>query len=256
MSPLIALLLGIIEGITEFLPISSTGHLILTQRLLRIAETDVLKSFDIAIQLGAILAVVVLYRKIILKTRAAWPKVLIAFVPTAVIGLAVHGVAKQYLLGNTTVVAWALFLGGIGIIAFEQLHADHRSSVHSMDSIPWSTALLIGLCQALAIIPGVSRAAATIIGGMMLGIDRRTIVDFSFLLAIPTMAAATGFDLLKSMREFSSTDALPFGIGFIAAFLTAIVAIRWLLTFIRRNTFTAFGIYRICIALLFLAFVF
>ena len=255
MTILTAVVLGIVEGITEFLPISSTGHLILAEKLAGMQTTDMLESFDIVIQLGAILAVVVIYAKSLLRTPKIWLPIFVAFLPTAVIGLALHHILKTYLLGNTTVVALSLLMGGIVIIAFEAKYKERRGAVKRIEDVSLPTAIGIGLCQSIAIVPGVSRSAATIIGGMMLGVDRKTIVDFSFLLAIPTMAAATGYDLVKSAHAFSSHDALTLLVGFIVAFVTALIAIRWLLSFIRSHTFTPFGIYRVLVGLLFLLWI-
>ncbi len=225
MHPLHALILGIVEGISEFLPISSTGHLILASKLLHIAESDVVKSFEIFIQLGAILAVTVLYWRRLLLNRDTFFKVIVAFLPTAVIGLIVHGMVKKYLLGNVDVVLWSLFLGGLFLILFEQWHPTSRSSLRgagrepshtesNLSNVSYKQAVALGFFQSIAIIPGVSRSASTIVGGLLMGLNRRTIVDFSFLLAIPTMAAATGLDLMKSYKEFGSSDVLALGIGF------------------------------------------
>ncbi|MSR67365.1 undecaprenyl-diphosphatase UppP [Candidatus Peribacteria bacterium] len=247
----LAAVLGIVEGISEFLPISSTGHLILAQRLLGMQQTEILKSFDIAIQLGAILAVVLIYGRSIKRTPKAWLPIFVAFLPTAVIGFLLHTIVKTYLLGNSSVVVWALFIGGLFIVLFELLYKKETGAIRSLEAIPLKTAFAIGLCQSLALVPGVSRSAATIFGGMLLGIERRTIVDFSFLLAIPTMAAATGLDLLKSAHLFSTHDAEMLGIGFLVSFVTAYIVIRWLLKFVQTHTFTVFGYERIIVAIVF-----
>ncbi len=254
MDPIHALILGLVEGVTEFLPISSTGHLILTSRLLGLGESDFLKSFEIAIQLGAILAVVVMYRKTILRDRAAMARVLVAFVPTGVIGLLLHGVVKRYLLGDARVVLWALFLGGLALTLFERFHKENRGTA-DVAAITWKQALVIGTCQAAAIVPGVSRSAATVIGGLALGLPRKTVVEFSFLLAVPTMAAATGLDLLKSASAFAAGDALALAIGFAAAFATAILAVRFLLKHVVTRDFSPFGVYRMALAAAFALFV-
>lgn len=247
MSPMIAAILGITEGITEFLPISSTGHLIIVQKFLGIASTDAVKSFDIAIQSGAILAAVVFYWNMIARNRKTWLPVIIAFVPTAIAGVLLHGIVKNHLLDNVTVVVFALLIGGILLILLERITETRTPLVRSIGDMSLRQALLIGCAQAVSIIPGVSRSAATILGGMMLRIDRKTIVDFSFLLAIPTMAGATGLDLVKSAGTFSSADIGTIVIGFVVSFLTALLAIKWLLSFIRTHTFVPFGIYRIAV---------
>ncbi|KKQ27649.1 MAG: Undecaprenyl-diphosphatase [Candidatus Magasanikbacteria bacterium GW2011_GWC2_37_14] len=260
MTILHSIILGIVEGITEFLPISSTGHLILTAKLLHLPETNFNKSFEIIIQLGAILAVLVIYWKKLFLNKETFKKVALAFIPTAIIGLTLYKIIKSYLLGSTTVVLWSLLIGGIIIIIFEKFYLPCTALVQghensetnlALEKITYKQALLIGLFQSIAIIPGVSRSAATIIGGLSLGLNRKTIVEFSFLLAIPTMAAATGLDLIKNASSFSSSEFGILSIGFVTAFLVAILAVNWFLKFITKHTFITFGIYRIAIAILF-----
>lgn len=244
-----AVILGIVEGITEFLPISSTGHLILASAILGLSSTEFQKSFEIAIQLGAILSVVVLYARSLIKNYLQIAKIFAAFLPTAVIGLLAYKVIKHYLLGNLKVVLLSLFLGGIFLIVFELFY--RRKSRNATTSISYPKAFLVGVCQSVAMIPGVSRAAATIIGGLSLGIERKTIVEFSFLLAVPTMAAATGLDLLKTGAHFSSNEWQMLAIGFVVSFVVAMLSIKFLLHYIQRHTFIAFGIYRVVIAIFF-----
>ena len=244
------LIMGIVEGITEFLPISSTGHLILTSRLLAIPQTEFLKSFEITIQLGAILSVVVLYWRLLATDLKALKRVAVAFVPTGVIGLIFYHVVKSFLLGNSSVVIWSLFFGGIFIIIFELFYRQKNDSVSDISSITYPQALLIGVFQSIAIIPGVSRAAATIIGGLFLGLKRKAIVEFSFILAVPTMLAATGLDLLKNSSSFSSGQFGYLAVGFLVSFIVAILSIKFLLVFIKNHNFIPFGAYRIILALL------
>jgi len=251
MNILQAVILGIVEGITEFLPISSTGHLMLTSRYLGITQTEFVKSFEIAIQSGAILAVAVLYWKTLWKGWEIWKRILAAFFPTALIGTLLYKFIKGYLLGSTSVVLWSLFIGGIFIIIFERIHGEKNDAVGELSSITYRKALLIGLFQSIAVIPGVSRAAATIIGGLLLGLKRKTIVEFSFLLAIPTMGAALALDLVKSAHAFSNENFLVLAVGFIVSFAVALMAIRFLLVFIKRHTFVPFGIYRMLVAVAF-----
>jgi undecaprenyl-diphosphatase len=250
MTLLQAIILGIVEGVTEFLPISSTGHLILASRLLGLPQTDFQKSFEIAIQLGAILSVIVLYWRKFLDP-AVLSRVLVAFVPTGIIGFALYHVVKTYLFGSDTVVLWSLGLGGVALIVFELLHREGDNAVAEVTSIPYAKAFLIGVFQSLSIVPGVSRAGATIVGGLILGLTRSTIVEFSFLLAVPTMLAATGYDLLKNASSFAPQEFGVLAVGFIAAFLVAILSIKFLLAFVRTRTFIPFGIYRIVVALAF-----
>lgn len=247
------IILGIVEGITEFLPVSSTGHLILTSSILKIPQSEFLKTFEIAIQLGAIVSVVVLYWKSLLLDKEMIKKIIAAFVPTALIGLILYKFVKSFLLGSKTVVIWSLLVGGIFIVVFELLYKRKpaRKEVGSI-VISYKQAVLIGLAQAVSIIPGVSRSAATIIGGLALGLSRKTIVEFSFLLAVPTMTAAVALDLLKTAGSFTSTQFGYLIAGFIVSFIAAMLAIKFLLSFIKNNNFIIFGIYRIILALVFL----
>jgi len=256
MSFLQAVILGIIEGITEFLPISSTGHLILSGRMMHLAQTEFLKSFDIAIQSGAILAVVAIYGRMLMRDSRLIKRVLAAFVPTAVVGLVFYRLIKKFLLGNPQVVIWALLLGGIVIVVFEKVYQRRPHPPASAGGIHYSQAVLIGLFQSLAVVPGVSRSAATILGGLALGLPRRTIVEFSFLLAVPTMLAATGYDLVRSMPAFSTAEIGLLSVGFGVSFVVALGSIKFLLYFIQRFSFELFGYYRIGIALLFCVFLY
>ncbi len=256
-----SIILGIIEGLTEFLPISSTAHLILAGKWLRIPSSEFLKTFEISIQLGAILAVVVLYWKRIWSGWNFVGKITTAFIPTAVIGLALYKIVKSYLMDNDYIIASALLLGGLILIFFERYYSRRLTSkelssqvekIETSCPISYRQAAIIGVFQSLAIIPGVSRAAATIIGGLSLGIKRKDIVEFSFLLAIPTMAAATGLDLYKSRETLlglGGQDLTAWALGFTLSFITAIIGVRLFLRFIQKNDFIPFGWYRIGLGL-------
>ncbi len=243
-----AAILGIVEGITEFLPISSTAHLMFASELLGLAQTSFVKSFEIMIQLGAILAVVVLYWKKFLEIETV-ARVAVAFVPTAIIGLTLYPVIKGMLIGNIVVALVALFVGGIFLIVFERWHGTRTQA--EPRPLTYKEALLVGTAQAIAVIPGVSRSAATIIGGLALGINRQTIVEFSFLLAAPTMAAATALDLYKNAGEFSQANWGALSVGFAVSFVVALASIKWLLRYVQRHDFTGFGIYRMVAAIAF-----
>ena len=243
-----AVVLGIVEGITEFLPISSTAHLILASHALGIKDTEFLKSFEIIIQLGAILSVVVLYWNRFLHIEVL-KKLVVAVIPTGVIGLTVYKAIKGYLLGNVTVVLWTLLIGGIALIVFERFQQRDDRDV-DFSEISYRKAFLIGLFQAIAVIPGVSRSAATIVGGSLLGVSKRTIVEFSFMLAVPTMLAATGLELVKNRAEIGGNFSI-LAIGFFVSFLTAILAIKSFLGYIKKRDFSAFGWYRIVLAVVF-----
>ena len=243
-----AVVLGIVEGVTEFLPISSTAHLILASRALGIQETEFLKSFEIIIQLGAILSVVVLYWNRFLHLEVL-KKLVVAVIPTGVIGLTVYKAIKGYLLGNVAVVLVTLLVGGIALIVFERFQQRDDRDV-DFGEITYRKAFLIGLFQAIAVIPGVSRSAATIVGGSLLGVSKRTIVEFSFMLAVPTMLAASGLELLKN-RSALDGNLTILGIGFVVSFITAILAIKSFLGYIKKRDFSAFGWYRIVLAIVF-----
>ncbi len=249
---LTAVILGVVEGITEFLPVSSTGHLILTSRFLGLEQTDFLKSFEIAIQFGAILSVVVLYWRSFLIDTSILRRVLTAFFPTAIIGFGFYKLIKNLLLGNSQIVIWSLLLGGIGLIVFERFHKEKEEASGTMNLISYRNAFLIGLFQSLAIIPGVSRSAATIIAGLLLGLKRKTIVEFSFLLAVPTMLAATLLDFWESADGFSMDQMVFLKVGFLTSFVMALLSIKFFLYFIKSHNFIPFGVYRILVALLFL----
>ena len=251
MNMLHVLIFGIVEGITEFLPISSTGHLMLTAKLLDVSQSEFIKSFQIAIQLGAILSVVVIYWDRLISGSKIWKRLLVAFIPTALIGALLYKMIKRYLLGNNQVVLWSLFIGGLFLIIFELFYRQKEEAVEEISAISYRQALIIGLFQSVAMIPGVSRAAATIIGGLIVGLKRKTIVEFSFFLAIPTMLAATALDLFKSAQVFKLEQFVFLGEGFIVSFVVAIIAIKFLLVFIKRHSFISFGVYRIIIALVF-----
>lgn len=249
-----AVILSIVEGITEFLPISSTGHLILTTKLLGIPETEFVKSFEIYIQLGAILAVIVLYAQKYLQNATVWKNVLAAFLPTAIIGFVLYKFIKTYLLGNELVVVLSLLIGGALLIWLEKIHREKDQPISKIEDLSLKQSLLIGLAQSLSIIPGVSRSAATILGAMFLGAKRGVAVEFSFLLAVPTMLAASGYDLIKSDFNFSNDQWVLIATGFIGSFITALIVVKWFIKFVQSNNFISFGIYRILIGILFLYF--
>lgn len=250
--------MGIVEGLTEFLPISSTAHLIFTSVLLKIPSSEFLKSFEISIQLGAILAVVLIYFKRVWNNISIIWKLAAAFIPTAIIGLLLYKIVKNYLLESYLLIAISLVVGGIIIILFEKYYSKHilsEASDDDLNKITYKQAAILGVVQSLAIIPGVSRAGATIIGGLSLGIKRKTIVEFSFLLAIPTMLAATILDIYKNPTIFSGDQLTVWLVGFITSFITAIIGVKFLIKYVQNNNFTFFGWYRIVIGLIVLAFI-
>ncbi len=255
MQPIDAIILGILEGATEFLPISSTGHLILASSLLKIPTSTFLTSFLIAIQVGAIAAVALTYWRSFLDIEVL-KRLVVAFLPTAVIGFTVYPLVKGFLLGNELVVISALFIGGILMILCE-LYVARRGTddTEGPALVSYKQALAVGLFQSLAIVPGVSRSAATVMGGLLIGMRRVSVVQFSFLLAVPTMGAATALDILKSYKTFDSSGIHLMVLGGVTAFFVALLAIRFLLAYVKRHTFIPFGIYRIILAVIFFFFV-
>lgn len=247
------LILGITEGVTEFLPISSTAHLILVSRVLGIYQTEFVKTFEITIQLGAILGVVWLYWRDLVFNREIAKRVVMAFLPAAIFGFIFYKVFKSYLMENILVIISALVLGGVVLLWFESRREKNIGlGIKKIEDISYRDCLLIGVFQILAMVPGVSRAAATIVGGLLLGINKQVIVEFSFLLAVPTMLAAASYDLLKSGQKMSLDQLWQLGLGFFVSFVVAVLAVKFLLRYIERNDFRLFGVYRILFGLIFL----
>jgi undecaprenyl-diphosphatase len=255
MSLLHVFILSIIEGVTEFLPISSTGHLILASKLLGIMETDFVKTFEIVIQLGAILAVVVLYFKKFISSFNLIKKLIVAFIPTAIVGFTLYPLIKGVLLGSSAITLNALFWGGIALIGIEWFLKRKKIEAKSENQISYKQSLVIGAFQSLSVIPGVSRAAATIIGGLLTGLNRETATEFSFLLAVPTMIAASALDIYKSRQILMSGDLFSILIGTFFSFVFAMIAVKFLIGYVKKHDFTAFGVYRIVLAILFWVFV-
>src|SRR5687767_4116665 len=237
-----ALILGIVEGLTEFLPISSTGHLILAGDLLDFTHPsrDV---FYVAIQTGAMLAVVWEYRARFFRVDTKlWTNLVIAFIPAAVLGLLVGSFIKAHLFKSVPV-AIAFIIGGFIILAVDR--ANRPARVSSTEDMTWLDALKVGIAQCFALIPGTSRSGATIIGGMLFGLSRRTATEFSFFLAVPTLIAAGAYDLIKHRDLLSVADVPVFGVGLVTAFVSAFVCVRWLIRYIATHDFTIFAWYRI-----------
>lgn len=248
------IILAIIEGLTEFLPVSSTGHMILASSAMHIQEADFVKTFEISIQLGAILAIVFLYAKrFFLKGITIYLKLAVAFLPTGIIGLLAYKIIKTYLF-NSTVVAVSLIIGGIILILIDKRVVSQASKTDELENISYKRAFLIGLIQCFAMIPGTSRAAATIVGGVFNGLDKKQATEFSFLLAVPTMFAATGYDLLKTPIEFNHHEIVLLIIGLVIAFFTAWLAVKVFLKIVENYGFKHFGYYRIAIGIIFLIF--
>jgi undecaprenyl-diphosphatase len=252
-------LLGVVEGLTEFLPVSSTGHLILTGALLGFTG-EFAKTFQVAIQLGAILAVVAYFWERLFGLARGLPtdpgarrvllSVAAAFLPAAIIGFFAHEAIKMYLF-NTRTVALALIAGGVAILAIEARRAD--GGMRSLEAVDFRAALWVGAAQCLSFIPGVSRAGATIMGGLLAGLDRKTASEFSFFLALPTMFSATLYDAYKNRALLVEENLVWLMLGLVSAFITALLVIAGFMRFIQRHTFRPFAYYRIVVGGLLLA---
>lgn len=248
-------ILSAVEGLTEFLPISSTGHLILASRLLDLQASNFQKTFEIVIQLGAIFAVVVLYFRKFLSSWNLIKKLVVAFIPTAIIGVTLYPLIKGVLLGSASITLNALFWGGVVLILLEKFLSKYKIHNTEQREPTYRQALIIGTFQSLSVMPGVSRAAATIIGGLLTGLDRKTATEFSFLLAVPTMIAATALDIYKSREAIVQGGFLTLFLGALFSFFFAALAVRLLINYVKKHDFTAFGVYRVVLAILFWVFV-
>ncbi len=250
-----AIVLGFVEGLTEFLPISSTGHLIIVADWLGLPQNAENKAFEVIIQLAAILAVVTLYQdKIRLEKWRLWFKLFIAFLPVAVVGLLFSHQIKA--LFSVQIVAWMFIIGGVVFLLIERWYPKQPEAnrVYDVEKTTFKQAFWIGIAQVFALIPGTSRAGSTIVGALLVGLSRKAAAEFSFLLALPVMAAASGYDLLKHYEDFSQTSWLPLILGFIVAYIVAYGVMKLFIAFLQRFTFNAFGIYRIIFGLALLWF--
>lgn len=251
MSFLHAIILGIVEGITEFLPISSTGHMVITSSLMGIENSEFTKAFEVIIQFGAILSVLVLYWKRFLPEWGFYKKLFVAFLPTAIIGFIVKDLVDQ-LLASVQVVAWALIIGGIILIWSDKIFARLTATGRKTNELTYLDSLKLGLFQSIAMIPGVSRSAATIMGGLTLGMNKKEAAEFSFFLAVPTMAAATGYKLLKIYKTIEPNQISLLLVGCLVAFLVAMLAIKFFIGVVSRYGFKGFGYYRIILGVIIL----
>jgi len=240
-----SIILGVIEGFTEFLPISSTGHLIVASEFLGIDQTAMTKAYEVIIQFAAILAVVLNYRdKFTLKKIDLWTKVIIAFIPIGAVGFIFSTQIKE--LFSINVVAIMFIVGGVIFLIMEKFFIkEDADSINDVEEITLKQSMVIGFAQIFALIPGTSRAGSTIIGALLVGISRKASAEFSFLLAFPVMSAVTAYDLLKHYKEFSDANLMTLGVGFVVSFFVAYLTIKLFLVFLEKFTFVAFGIYRI-----------
>jgi len=259
-----AAVMGVVEGLTEFLPVSSTGHLILTSSLLGLANDEIMKTFEVVIQSGAILAIVIVYWQLIVgslgslgsnrNSRKLVTNIIVGFLPAAVIGFLLIGFIKKHLF-NGPVVATAFIVGAL-IILWVERRTDRPVRVNHIDEMTTLDALKVGFIQCLGMVPGTSRSGSTIIGGMLVGLSRKVATEFSFFLAIPTLIGASALSAWKVRADLAAhwNEYMPlFGVGFVVSFLAAWVCVRWLLRYIATHTFVAFAWYRIAFGIVVLA---
>ena len=247
------ILLGLIEGLTEFIPVSSTGHLLLAGHFLGFDSPG--RAFEVLIQLGAILAILSVYMAKLLRLLFDLPRdartrrfvlaVLVAFLPAAVIGAVAHKFIKTVLFESPWLICSTLIIGGIILLAVDKMRLQPR--YHDAMDLPITTAFAIGLCQCLAMIPGVSRSGSSIVGGLLLGADKRAATEFSFFLAMPTMTGAFAYDLFKNYAELGAADLKSIALGFVVAFVAGVLVVRYLLDFVSRHGFAPFAWWRIII---------
>lgn len=239
-----SILLGIIEGFTEFLPISSTGHLIVASEFLNIEQNSVTNAYQVIIQFAAILAVVLNYKdKFTIKKIELWKKLILAFIPIGAVGFAFSSQIKA--MFDMKIVAIMFIVGGIAFLIVEKFYKETDEYIDDVEKVSYKQALFIGIAQVFALIPGASRAGSTILGAMLVKINRKASAEFSFLLAFPVMCATTGYDIIKHYKEFTDANLIVLVVGFITAFIVAYITIKLFLKFLESFTFVGFGIYRI-----------
>ncbi len=247
-----AIILGIIEGITEYLPVSSTAHLFLTGQLLGLKQDNFLTAYEIIIQIAPIFSVMLIYSERLFQNLSIWIKLIIAFIPTGAVGLFFHKEIEALFSANSTITL--MILTGVAFLLIEYFYREREHQADDLDKVSFKQSLYIGLFQTLALIPGISRSGSTILGGMLVGLKRDTAMSFSFLLAIPTMSAASGYVLLKEFDTLSFEHFGLLAIGFIVSFIVGWLAVKAFLKIVARYNFTPFGIYLIASALLYALF--
>ncbi len=251
MNNFFSLILGGVEGVTEFLPISSTAHLIIVSHLLSLHQTDFLKMFEVVIQTGAILAVIVKFGYLMKKNRNLIINLSFSFFPTAFVGFVLYKIIKNVLFDNLGVIFFSLLVGGVVFLIIEFLIKREKIILNKkLRNLNWRDAVVIGLFQSLAVVPGVSRAGAVIVGMLLLGYKRGDSVLYSFLLAVPTIIAAGAFDLLKTGVVLSHSQIVFLGIGLFSSYIFAIFSINWFISYLKKNDFIVFGLYRIALGVI------
>ena len=244
-----AIILGIVEGLTEFLPVSSTAHLVLTSQMLGVEQDRFATAFEIIIQIAPIFSVMLIYRERLLQSFGLWTKLILAFIPTGIVGLLFHKQIEALFSANSTVAL--MVLTGFAFLAIEYLYREKEHAVADLDAVTIRQSLYIGLFQVLALVPGISRSGTTILGAMLVGLQRETAMGFSFLLAIPTMGAASGYMLFKEYSALSFEHFELLAAGFVVSFIVGWVAVKGFLAIVSRYSFTPFGFYLILSGLLF-----
>ena len=247
-----SIIMGAVEGFTEFLPVSSTGHMIVMADFLGIKQDSVTKTYEIIIQFAAILAVVLAYKeKFTFKKIELWKKIIVAFLPIGMVGFLF---AKQIKgLFSVEIVATMFIVGGVVFLIAEKYYKPKEHFIDDIEKVSYKQAFLIGLAQLAGLVPGTSRSGSTILGAMFVGLTRKASAEFSFLLAFPVMSAATGYSILKNYKEFNADNLIVLGVGFVVAFVVAYFTIKLFLRFLRNYTFVSFGIYRIIFGVALLA---
>jgi undecaprenyl-diphosphatase len=250
MNILHTIILGLVEGITEFLPVSSTAHLIIVSKLLGLSQNTFISTFEVIIQSGAILAVMFIYGKRLFENKNLFKMVLASFIPTAIVGFILHDIIKNVFFQSETLIVGMIGLIGLLFIVLEKYFEKNKIELKNDESsLQLRDALLIGLFQSFAVVPGVSRAGAVIICMMLLRYKRKFAAEYSFILAIPTILAATVLDLIKFDGVFTSARLMYFGIGFVTAFISALFIVKWFTSYLEKNNLVVFGLYRIMLAL-------
>lgn len=245
---------SLIEGLTEFLPVSSTGHLVIFSHYLAKQDDVFIKSFEVIIQFGAIFSVLLIYWKNFLTSIQFYKNLMVAFLPTAIIGFLMRNIVNEW-LGSVLIVAWALIIGGVILIASDYLFKSTAKDGKSLDQMTYRESFILGLCQCLALIPGVSRSGATIVGGLGLKYNKKAAAEFSFFLAVPTIAAATLYKSYKIIPTITSDQIFTLLLGCVLSFLIAVIAIKTFISLVSRYGFKLFGIYRIILGALIIIFV-
>lgn len=249
-----SIILGIVQGFTEFLPISSTGHLIVTSSLFGINQTASTKAFEVIIQFASILAVIFNYKdKFTFEKIELWKKITLAFLPIGIVGFLFAKHIKT--LFSVEIVAVMFIIGGVIFLIIEKYYKKKEHFIHDIEQISYKQAFFIGVAQIFALIPGTSRAGSTIVGAILVGLNRRASAEFSFLLALPVMMATTGYDVVKHYNEFTDSNLIVLGFGFVTSFIVAFITIKLFLKFLENFTFVFFGIYRIFLGLILLIFI-